>query len=175
VNGTSISNFKKVTALVIAGCLTIHILIALSLTFFSHHFTTGSSKVGKLYEYLVHLGPFYREETIKSSPHFIVSANGETLDVIEKHASQFQYNVLKVHELTLRDHTRRAADAFLNSTNKNSSAGFRKLYQITEREFQNIKVGDDVSWYYILRWYHPKENTFSNDTLFVHHFTWSQE
>jgi hypothetical protein len=151
--------------------LTLHVSIVLAFTFFPETFSIGQSKFAKVYEHLVHLGPFYRESTIQSSPHLTVEVGGEGKDIIAHYASAYRSNPWEVNKLYLRDFTRRAADGFLKSRNPRSEA-YKNLLGITKRFYPQIRTGDEVTWKYYHQHYLPKTGGFRADTVFIHKFRW---
>jgi hypothetical protein len=157
---------------VILVLLCVHVVIALSLTFFIGNQNPGRSKAGRIYQYLVHLGPFYREEAIQTSPHFQVIVNGKTTDLIREHFEQYRSHPWQLNELTLRDHVRRSADSFHHSTKQQSSASFRRLRKATQVVLPDISANDSVTWVYFHRRAIPQLRSSRADTVFVYHFKW---
>jgi hypothetical protein len=173
----NIKTFRRVVTAIILLILCIHILMASALTFLQGDFTFGKSKVARVYKYFIHLGPFYREEAIQSSPHFVILKNGEAVDVIQKHADEYKERPWKINQLAMRDYADRTTQAFFNThyysaRRMEKSAGFKKLSRLTKAEFPDIKQGDSIRWIYFNRWYIPEEKSWINDTLYMHSFQW---
>jgi hypothetical protein len=161
--------------MVILVLLCVHVIIGLSLTFFPGIRLPGSSKVVRIYQYLVHLGPFYREEAIQTSPHFQVIVNGKTTDLIQAHFEEYRSHPWKMNELTLRDHVRRSADSFHHSRKQQGTASFRRLSRATEAVLPKISADDSVTWVYFHRRAFPQLHAFRADTVFVYHFKWQAD
>jgi hypothetical protein len=163
----------RVITIAILIVIMLHVAVALGLTFFPGQFTLGNSKVSRIYQYLVHLGPFYREEAIQTSPHLYVEVNGNTSDLIAMHLDNYYRKPWKINELTLRDNARRAADQFYRSRNKGKSTGATRLLKATAFAL-NPSVRDTVRWIYLHRRYIPAQNSWHNDTLFNYRMTWPE-
>jgi hypothetical protein len=150
-----------------------HLFISLALTFFPERHILGGTKVAVIYYYLVHIGPFYSEKAIESSPHFVVQVRGKEVDLISAHISQYQEKPWRINELTLGDHVRKTADAF----RKHQAMGTRahlNLMAATRKILTEIQPGDSVRWVYYHRRYYPDNDTWNNDTVFQFRFKWME-
>ena len=165
---------KRIVTTAILIVLYVHLFFAIGLVFVPGHINPGSSRLARVYKYLVHLGPFYREDAIQTSPHLIVVVNGTKRNLIATHQQNYQNKPWKINELTLRDNVRRGGDLFYSSGTKPSSKGFRKLFRATQSDM-SPSVNDSVSWTYFHRRYIRADNTWRNDTLFNYHFKWSED
>jgi hypothetical protein len=173
----NIKTFRRIVTTGVLLILCVHILMASALTFLQGDFSFGKSKVARVYKYFIHLGPFYREEAIQSSPHFVIVNNGVAIDVIQQHADEYKSHPWKINQLSLRDYADRTTQAFFNThyyspKRMEKSSGFRKMSRMTKTAFPQIKAGDSVRWIYFNRWYIPDERTWINDTLYQHSFQW---
>jgi hypothetical protein len=156
--------------------MVVHLIIALALTFSPKNVSLGRSKIGMFYDHLVHLGPFYREESIQSTPHFILKTPHSEQDLIVELTTTYQGAPWKVNRLALRDHIRKSCDGFLNSGLRRQSITYRQLEEITTRFAREpVEPGDSVSWIYYHRWYHANGNTWIDDTMFVYRLKWRSE
>ena len=167
-------HIKKIVTAAILIVLYVHLFFALGLVFIPDHINPGSSRIARIYKYLVHLGPFYREDAIQTSPHLIVTINEAKTDLIAAHQENYQNKPWKINELTLRDNLRRGADLFYRSRNKPGSRGFKKLFRATQAALAPME-NDNVSWTYFHRRYLRAQNTWRNDTLFTHQFKWNAD
>lgn len=173
----SVKTFRRIVTTAVVVILSVHILIASALTFLQGEITFGKSKFARVYKYFVHLGPFYREESIQSSPHFTVIHNGESKDLIQSYADEYRDKPWKINRLALRDYVDRTSQKFF-TTNYYSerrmerSPGFRKLMRLSQQAHPDIKQGDSISWVYYNRWYVYQEKTWVNDTIFQYSFAW---
>lgn len=104
------SRFRQIVTVAILFLFSVHLLIVAALTFAPRTMARPSSLPARLYAYFVHLGPFYREESIRSSPHVVVSTGEVTIDLIQEYHSQYLVNPWRADKLLLRDYTRRVAD-----------------------------------------------------------------
>lgn len=163
---------KRVVTAGILIVLYVHLFFAVGLILIPDHINPGSSRPARIYKYLVHLGPFYREDAIQTSPHLIVEVNGTKTDLIAAHQQNYQSKPWKINELTLRDNARRGGDLFYNSGMKPGSKGFRKLQRATQA-YLHPSVNDSVSWTYFHRRYLRADNSWRNDTLFTYRFKWN--
>src|SRR5262245_24369546 len=102
-----VTAFKKMTTLAVLAILLLHVVIVLLLTFVPVRSLLGKSRPARVYEHLIHLGPFYREESIQSSPHVILSYQGKQVDLVQQHHARYLGNPSLIHELLLRDYARR--------------------------------------------------------------------
>ena len=168
----TIQTFRRIVTTGILIFLSIHIMIALAVTFFQGDFRLGNSKVVRLYQRFVHLGPFYRDEAIKSSPHLVILTNGKAIDPIQEQANEYQAHPWKINRLAMRDFVHRTSNAFYRVRNKERSAAFRKLSRVTKARYPDIQTGDSVSWVYFHKYYVPNERLWVNDTLFHYSFKW---
>lgn len=166
--------FKRFVTIAILVVLYVHLFFAVGLIFVPAHINPGSSQLARIYRYLVHLGPFYREDAIQTSPHLVVEVNGIKTDLIAAHQGNYQNMPWKINELTLRDNVRRGSDLFYKSGMKPRSKGFRKLMRATEFTL-SPSLNDSVTWTYFHRRFIRAENTWRNDTLFRYDFKWSDD
>ena len=140
--------------------LVCHISLVLLFTFVPN-FSVGRSSVASFYEHFVHLGPFFREASIQSSPHVVVSANGGSMDLIEEYQHRYNVSPIRPHNLVLRDHARKTADELL----RNSHRAKRKLAELIQEVDPTIPLNDSVRLTYYHSWYNAESDTFQNDTL----------
>lgn len=166
--------FQKPFSIALLVILSIHVLFALGFTFIPGFSNNIQSSIGKVYSYLVHLGPFYREETIKSTPHFVAVVKDVEIDLIDFHARQYQTHPWKTNELILRDFVRRSADAFSLRPDSRSSGAYLNLRRATSNYFPVMEQNDSVQWIYFHRYYNIESNSFSDDTVFAVHFSWNK-
>ena len=162
------SKLKTTITVSILIVLAIHLFLLIALTFFPKSFHLGHSKPAKVYEYLVHLGPFYREEAIRSTPHLVVSRGNQSTDIIVQHATAYQQNPWLLSEIFKRDYIRRFADQ-LSSRSELDSVAFRRVYQLSQSSSNKLS-NDSTEWIYYHRYFQLATNTFVNDTVFHYKF-----
>jgi hypothetical protein len=164
--------WRKMLVMTAMFIICLHVTLALSLIFSPNAFLGANFKLARVYKYLVHLGPFFREESIQSSPHLIIEVNGEAKDVIQARAREYHLQPWKVNRLALRDYARRSADAFPKVKNKTNPAAYANLAKITANTFSTLQPGDSVRWTYYHKYYNAEENVFRCDTVFNTLFKW---
>jgi hypothetical protein len=168
VNDIRIARLKRLAALTACCVLVVHVALSLYLTFSNRLTPLGKSLVARVYHHLIHLGPFFREDAIQISPHFIVAARRDEqwhyTDLMELHVQQYHESPWKTQHLTLRDFVRENARLLVKARNNPQSLAFRKLSHIV-REDVDLRGTDSVKWIYINRWYDIKTKQIRPDTL----------
>lgn len=175
MKGLSFSRFRRLlTEFIVIGLLA-HIGLLIYLTFSSTYDPLGKSRPANFYQHAIHLGPFFRDETIKSSVHFSVGilndSSWQYIDIIEKHFNEYQTHPWKTGELTIRDYIRDYARKLNRASGNKNSKAFKKLYSLTSREIENMNSSDSIRWIYTTRSYILETKQVRIDTLMKLQFT----
>lgn len=153
--------FRCWIAVAVVVFLVGHVSVILLFTFVPN-FSAGNSRLAFFYEYFVHLGPFYREEAIQSSPHFEVEANGGKLDLIGEFEHRYNASPMRPDNLILRRHTRATAEAL----SRNSRGALGKVAKLIQEVDPTLPLTDSVTLIYYHSWYDAESGAFRNDTVF---------
>ncbi len=168
----NLARIRRVITIGILVFLALHLALALAMTFSNGRFRPGNSTLANAYDHLVHLGPFYREDAIKSSPHLYVQLNnGPATDLIAAHLNEYRNKPWKLNQLVLRDNARRSGDSFFRSRERSSSRALTKLKAATTNVVQP-EIEDKVRWIFLHRYHSIHDNTWKDDTLFNYPAYW---
>jgi hypothetical protein len=152
----------------VLGALTIHVLIALYLTFSNAHYI-GYWGPFRTYQLFLHTGPFFSEDAIKSTTELKVSyyKDGEwrDLSVIQDHLRNYKDRPWRLHELLIRDYIRQNANGIYATEQKLGSPQLKKLNNYLFAEY-DIAGADSVRCLYTLNEYDLQKGESQPYTLF---------
>lgn len=96
--------------MILTGIMVIHIGISLLIVFTGNKNLIGYSAPSKAYVFLVHLGPFFREEALEANPSLIVTTYRNKLQKSDEIFSGLIHSYYekpwKTHQLLLKDFIR---------------------------------------------------------------------
>jgi hypothetical protein len=156
--------FKQgITASVLA-IIVVHVVVVMVLTFFPGLALHSTSKIGRFYSYFIHLGPFYREESIRSSPHVIVASKDREVDLVSEYHARYLKQPWRLDHLLLRDYARRSADKL--ATNHRQKHSLESMATLAEKCDRVFATYDSLHVSYIHKWYLPDADRWVSRTVY---------
>lgn len=169
-----LATFKKLLAVLVTGGICVHVGIILWLTFYPDKTKNPSSLIMRGYQHFIHIGPFFREDAIKSSKHVVVGYLKEGIwhhvDLTDTLVEQYFRSPWQVQKLTVRDRIGVHAEGLIRKKQWQRSRDFARLYEYFTMRHPEVQEGDSVSIALVVHWYKPELKRHVPDTLFYQTF-----
>jgi hypothetical protein len=170
VKDSSHNRFRKILAASTVLLLILHVAIASYLTFSGNN--SRSNILLRSYHRFALIGPFFREETITSTPRFIVTSwkNGkpESIEIFQALTREYHHRPWSTSTLVYRDYIRKSIPYRKSDIEKQT---LKKIVKITAP--YTIDDADSIQWMYMYQRFSSGDQLI-RDTVFTYSFNPSE-